>query len=319
MKPEHDALELKKPFDGNDVLLVRHLQKAIQQVTGNVEPPLTLLSGHWSSALSTVFVLIFAGQPPTDLVLKYRGPLLQPFGHTHHLVPSRGFTRMVIHDAPCVRDAQGNLLPTETIQAELGKNIALQGITLVEGPMWTRSVLDDPTAKSRAMRFVFIDNAQNRATRICRARNYIFGQEVRIRSATNFIPHRQCARCHMLNHTTDACTCPANFKRCGLCGKQGHVAMTHNVNNCAGGYHSMIKCAGGYHSTIKCNCPPKCFNCLRAKKPTAGHFAVNDDCPLKKYMHHWMTPPDDELRPTISTNNESTTTRAVTVQPIDNL
>jgi len=81
----------------------------------------------------------------------------------------------------------------------------------------------------------------------------------------------------------------------------------------------MIKCAGGYHSTIKCNCPLKCFNCLRAKKPTAGHFAVNDDCPLKKYMRHWMTPPDDELRPTTSTNNESTTTRAVTVQPIDNL
>jgi len=96
---------------------------------------------------------------------------------------------MVIHDAPCIRDAQGNLLPTETIQAELGKNVTLQGITLVKGPTWTHSVLDDPTAKSGAMRFVFIDNAQNRATRICQAQNYIFGQEVRICSTTNFIPH----------------------------------------------------------------------------------------------------------------------------------
>jgi len=67
------SIEFYHPFGSNSVKLTRQIQTAIYQASGVPEPSLTLLTGRWSTGLTNNFLLIFAGQPLQDLVLKYYG------------------------------------------------------------------------------------------------------------------------------------------------------------------------------------------------------------------------------------------------------
>jgi len=69
------------------VAIVRSLQTAIRQAFGNSNPPISLLSGRWSSQLSSNFVLTFAGTPSNDDVLKFSSTLCSPFGPGSSIMP----------------------------------------------------------------------------------------------------------------------------------------------------------------------------------------------------------------------------------------
>jgi hypothetical protein len=110
----------------------------------------------------------------------------------------------------------------------------------------------------------------------------MFGAPVTVRSATVTQPYRQCDKCFLLNHDTQDCTKPAEYKWCGICGRTGHVASEHT-----------FKCPNkGRHSTLKCDCPPRCFNCARNKLTKLDHYAADLGCPLKKCMR---TPTPERL------------------------
>jgi hypothetical protein len=109
----------------------------------------------------------------------------------------------------------------------------------------------------------------------------MFGKVCSVKLATSYVQHRQCGWCFLLTHNIDTCPRdPATYKRCGICGKSGHLQADHNSGHC-----------GRPHPSIPCDRPPRCFNCFFAKKPATGHYAFSDDCPLKKNMRRYGSTP----------------------------
>ena len=92
-----------------------------------------LLAGHWSSNLTSNFMLTFTGQLAHNTVLKYKLALLQPFNKTFAIVLNKGYKCISAFSVPYMRDANQNLPPSEILKQELGENIALKGVQLLEG------------------------------------------------------------------------------------------------------------------------------------------------------------------------------------------
>ena len=103
----------------------------------------------------------------------------------------------------------------------------------------------------------------------------MYAKCVMIKWALPSYPFRQCGRCHNLTHPTERCARPLTFTHCGICRILGHAVATHS-----------LKCLNrAQHKTPLCDCPPKCFNCVRAKLNPLGHWAIDAACPLKKYTN----------------------------------
>ncbi len=268
------SLEWKRPFDGNPIKLVQQIQTDIRQAAGNPNPPLTLLGGHWSSSLASNFVLVFAGRPSNAQVLQYRTALTKQFPSYFHLAPRDGFTKVMFHGVPCIRKPDGSLQTPYELRVELGQNIPLRQFDFVDEPSWSHTARTDETHEISSFSMIFIDK-DNKLTGALRQPCYMHGKRITPWLAPVYTLARQCDRCHFLNHSTTQCPRPDTYTRCGLCGRTGHVADQHHLpGNCR------------VHNTIRCNCPATCFNCLHAKKPAAGHYAMDDGCPLKKNMRH---------------------------------
>ena len=267
-------IKYQRPFGGDAIKLTQHIQTAIQQASGVPEPPLTLLTGRWGTLLTNTFSLVFAGRPSQDLVLKYRGVIGHFFDTTFQLIPSKGFTKMMIFGVPCIR-RNGGLAPPHVLLHELSLNVAVQGSIIVDGPYWSQAAQEDPSLETSYCSFILIDPTGKKAKEMSRARNCMFAKPVKVKPAFVVTPYRQCKKCHLLNHATEECDKPTNYIRCAICGQVGHVANEHAT-----------KCASrARHSTIKCNCPPRCFNCARNKLTKLDHYAADACCPLKKRMH----------------------------------
>ena len=178
------SIEFQWPFGSDSIKLTRQIQTAICQASGVPEPPLTLLMGRWSTALTNNFSLIFARQPPQDLVQKYRGIIGQFFDTTFHLIPSRGFTKMMIFGVPCIHK-NGVLAPPHALLRELSHNTPIVGSCIVDGPNWSREALTDPTLKKSHCSFILIDATGKKVQQIDRAHGFaMFGTPVTVRSAT---------------------------------------------------------------------------------------------------------------------------------------
>jgi hypothetical protein len=268
------TIEFQHPFGGDSVKLTRQIQTAIRQASGVPEPPLTLLTGWWSTGLTNNFSLVFAGQPSQELVLKYRGVIGKFFDTTFHLIPSRGFTKMMIFGVPCIRK-NGIITLPHILLHELSHNTPIVGSCIVDSPTWSREALTNPSLEKSHCSFILIDPTGRKVQQIDRARRFaMFGAPVTICSATITQPYQQCDRCFLLNHDTQDCTKPAEYKRCGIYGCTSHVTSEH-----------AFKCPNkGQHSTLKCDCPPRCFNCARNKLTKLDHYTADLGCPLKKRM-----------------------------------
>jgi len=174
---------------------------------------------------------------------------------------------------PCARNAKGELAPSTHLAWEVGQNIHFWGVLILDGPTWFRAAVDDPTITTSGVSLVIYDQHETKAKQLTKQPTFMYAQRVNVRITVNSRPYKQCARCHWLTHTVEQCTRPADFKRCGHCGEVGHLTREHQAMHCRGA-----------HSTITCPCPHKCFNCTRAGKQSAGHSAIDDNCPLKKHL-----------------------------------
>jgi hypothetical protein len=289
-----------KPCRGNSTTLVRYLQDAIRETSPNCIPPINLLGSRWSYNQPNNFVLIFAGQPSIDSVRKYRKVILAPFNDTFQLIPSRGFTCLIIHGMPCIRKPNGSLLSSAEVLKELAINVPFQGTHIIDGPTWGKVVTNDPLCVTGAMSFILIDETNSHAAHMIRSQIWAYGVRVSVRHATPSYPFRQCTRCHELSHSTERCTRPPTFSRCAACGSSGHTSITHKPN------------CRRRHSMPGCDCPPWCFNCNRANLTTVGHISMDDSCPLKKHMHR-DSPGDSQ--PTVSAHALTTLPRTTTEPP----
>jgi hypothetical protein len=238
------------------------------------EPPITLLTGHWSSNLTSNFVLTFAGNPKPELVYKFEKAILAThFDYSFQLAPNYGYTKLAVFGVPCLRDQHGNLPPSDHLRVELGKNLAIKGSQLIDGPTWSYAARFDSTLTTACVHFVIHDPSGCKTAQITKARNCAYGRPVSIRVAAPSRAYMHCLRCHALTHNIDKCPRPPSYKRCGFCGKRDHVSSSHCTIVC-----------GGAHNSVDCKCPPKCFNCRAAGKPDDGHWAIDSTCPLKKNM-----------------------------------
>jgi hypothetical protein len=281
-RPGTEAIDFQRPFNGDPLALVRHIQTSLRQHSAEPEPPLTVVAGRWSIGLTSNFVITFAGKPPAALVENYRGALLDKFpGGLFNLIRNDGLQKFIVNGVPCIRKPNGRLPMADELFNEFQRNNAhIRQWDLPEHPAWTRGALMDTTKKETS--FTFLLSIPNNATnRILRVPCYMFGKVCSVKLATSYVQHRQCGRCFLLTHNTDTCPRdPVTYKHCRICGKSGHLQADHNSGHC-----------GRPHPSIPCDCPPRCFNCFFAKKPAAGHYAFSDDCPLKKHMRRYNSKP----------------------------
>jgi hypothetical protein len=238
------------------------------------EPPITLLTGHWSSNLTSNFILTFAGNPQAELVYKFKKAILaQHFNYSFQLAPNFGYTKLAMFRVPTMRDHNGNLPSSDHLRYKLGKNVAIKGSKLIDGPTWSRAAREDKSLTTSCIHFVIHDPNCWKMTQMTQARNCMYGKPVVIKIDALSQAYTQCLRCHTLTHNIDRCTRPPTFIRCGFCRKWDHPSSSHCAVICS-----------GTHDTIDCQCPPFCFNCRAANKLVAGHWAIANNCPLKKNM-----------------------------------
>jgi hypothetical protein len=244
-------------------------------------------------------VLTFAGKPTAALVLTYKDALLELFPKFFNLIQNDSLKKFMVHGVPYVRAADGSLPTSDELFTEFRRNNGhLQKWGLSERPTWTRGAILDCSKMETSFSFLLTD-PHNTANRILRTPCYIYGKVCTIKAATSYVQHRQCQWCFLLTHNIDTCPCPDTYKRCGICGKSGHTKSEHNSAHC-----------GCNHASIPCDCSAKCFNCFFYKKPSAGHYAFSDECPLKKNMHRYASEP---IQPAPATAQP---TSAATIAPL---
>ena len=303
-RPGTETVDFRRPFNGDPLALVRHIQTALRQHSAEAEPPLTLVAGRWSVGLTSNFILTFAGKPRADLVENYKHALLDKFpGGLFNLIRNDGLQKFIVNGVPCIRKPNGRLPTSDELFQEFQRNNAhIRQWDLPEHPAWTRGALMDTTKKETSFTFL-LSIPPNATNRILRVPCYMYGKACTVKLATSYVQHRQCNRCFLLTHNTEACPCdPATYKWCGICGKSGHVQSEHNSGHC-----------GRPHPSIPCDCPARCFNCFFAKKPAAGHYAFSDDCPLKKNMRRYGSAP--ATGPTTPPNRQPLSTKSTLTQP----
>ena len=255
----------EKPED-----IVRSLRTAINQLHSGGPALVTLLSGRWSSQLSHNFVLTFSGHPTNDQVFQYRSVLTAPFGPGAHLVPQKGYTRIILHGVPLIRRQDGSPETSLTLINEIKRNQVCRDLLIVNAPTWAIRN-NGPDKHHSSVTFAYIDEDGSLTQRIIRHPPSIFGATTRAEKSELLPLITQCARCHALGHSANRCQVKRGTTICALCGK------THRTRD----HH--IKCEKApHHGSITCNCPPACINCAAAGKSPKGHTAIDHSCPLRK-------------------------------------
>ena len=250
--------------------IVRELQRAILQAPGAGSPPrIQLLSGRWSSQLSSNFVFTFAGTPSNETVRQFRYILLSPFPSGYSLVPQHGYTRVLLNSVPVIR--QNGALPSSAdLTRELACNIAYQDILCIAPPRWLMAVI--PEGKSHSsVTFAFIDEDGSRISWMLRQPPSLFGEVVKAKRFESLPVIRQCSCCHALGHSDVCCRLPKGTIVCPVCSGR-HAAADH-----------AFKCPQqACHLTLPCDCPRACFNCRKAGLKAVGHISTDLSCPLRK-------------------------------------
>ncbi len=257
--PRHDA-----------GVIVRELQRAILQAPGAGSPPrIQLLSGRWSSQLSSNFVFTFAGSPSNDTVRQFRHILLAPFPLGYSLVPQHGYTRVLLNGVPVIR-SNGALPSSADLTCELARNIVYQDILCVAPPRWLTAVIPEEKSHS-SVTFTFIDEDGSRIPRMLRQPPSLFGEVVKAKRFESLPVIRQCSRCHALGHSDVRCRLPKSAIVCPVCSGK-HSATDHP-----------FKCPQqARHLALPCDCPRACFNCRKAGLKAVGHISTDLSCPLRK-------------------------------------
>ena len=255
---------------GDAASIVRSLQTSLLQAFPGVTPPFKLLGGRWSSALSSNFVLTFAGNPDNDDIKRYSAILCRPFGPGSTILPQRGYTRISINFVPILLDERGDRPSTDTLFSEIMSNAAFNGVVCVSPPKWLRLSFADGQTHSSVV-LAILDPDGSILPRITKNPVYMFGATCEAKLFNSLPLIRQCDTCHRLGHSTQRCRLPKGVVICALCGGR-HASNLHGA---------LCKTRSN-HTNMDCNCPPSCINCRSAKLPSAGHIARDLTCPLRK-------------------------------------
>jgi len=252
---------------GDAASYVRAIQKHVKDA-GTKQAK--LIGGRWTSQTSRNFVLTFNGNPSLDDVLRLCTTFACVLGPHYSIVPSRGYTRVVLNSVPTMRESLGAPLPSAAaLRTELARNSGLKDLILLGEPYWLTA--RQPNARHGSISFAFLDPNGLRLKDIMRNPPFLFGNRTtrpRKYEARPLIS--QCVRCWALGHDVSRCPRPKDTVVCPICA--GAHAKDEHHKKCQ---------AVSKHTEVYCTCPVICINCHRARKPAKGHSALSLSCPLR--------------------------------------
>jgi len=252
---------------GDAASYVRAIQKHVKDA-GTKQAK--LIGGRWTSQMSRNFVLTFNGNPSLDDVLRLRSTFARVFGPHYSIVPSRGYTRVVLNSVPTMCETLGAPLPSAAaLCTELACNAGLKDLILLGDPYWLTA--RQPNAHHGSISVAFLDLDGLHLKDIMRNPPFLFGNRTtrpRKYEARPLIT--QCTRCWALGHDVARCPRPKDVIVCPIC--VGAHAKDEHHKKCQ---------AVSKHTEVYCTCPIVCINCRWARKPSKGHSALSLSCPLR--------------------------------------
>jgi len=251
---------------GDTASYIRAIQKHVKDV-GTKQAK--LIGGRWTSQTSRNFVLTFNGNPSLNDVLRLRSTFARVLGLHYSIVPSRGYTRVVLNSVPTMRESLGTPLPSAAaLHTELACNSGLKDLILLGEPYWLTA--RHPNARHGSISIAFLDPDGSRLKDILRNPPFLFGNRTTRPRKYEACPLiSQCERCWALGHEVARCPRPKDTIVCPICAG-AHAKEEHHK-----------KCqAVSKHTKVYCTCPITCINCRWARKPAKGHSALSMSCPL---------------------------------------
>ena len=233
-----------------------------------------LIGGRWTNKISHNFVLTFNGNPSLDEVLRLHSIFTHVLGLHYSLVPSHGYTRVVLNSVPTMWETMGTLLPSAAaLCTELACNAGLKDLILLGELYWLTA--RHPNAHHGSISVTFLDPDGSRLKDILRNPPFLFGNRTTC-------PHKykahplisQCECCWMLGHKAVHCPRPKDTVVCPICA--GAHAKDEHHKKCQ---------VVSKHTEVYCTCPVVCINCQWACKPAKGHSALSLLCPLCSKFH----------------------------------
>ena len=252
---------------GDAASYIRTIQKHVQEA-GMKQAE--LIGGHWTSQTLRNFVLTFNGSPSLDDVLRLQSTFARVLGPHYSIVPSQGYTCIVLNSVPTMRETLEAPLPLAmALHAELSCNKGLKDLILLGDPYWLTA--RHPNACHGSISIAFLDQDGSHLKDILRNLPFMFGNQTSKPRKYKACPLiLQCDRCWMLGHTSLCCSCPKDTLVCPWCAG-AHTKDEHHR-----------KCqAVSKHMEVYCTCPVVCINCRHARKPAQGHSALSLLCPLR--------------------------------------
>ena len=249
---------------GDAASYVRAIQKHVKDAgTKQAE----LIGGRWTSQTSHNFVLMFNGDPSLDEVLRLRSTFARVLGPHYSIVPSCGYTCVVLNSVPTMCEMLGAPLPSAAaLHAELARNAGLKDLILLGDPFWLTA--RNLNAHHGSISVAFLDPDGMRLKDIMCNPLFLFGnctsQPCKYESRPLI---SQCDCCWMLGHESSRCSCPKDTIVCLIC--VGAHAKDEHHKKCQ---------AVSKHTEVYCTCLIICINCRRAKRHAAGHSALSLVC-----------------------------------------
>jgi len=214
-------------------------------------------------------VLTFNGNLSLDDVLRLRSTFTKVFRPHYSIVPSKGYTWVVLNSIPMMKEALDDPLPSASnLCIELARNAGLKDLILLGDPYWLMA--RHQNASHGSISVAFIDQDGSHLKDIMRNPLFMFGNHTTRPHKYESCPLiSQCNRCWQLGHLSSHCLHPKDTLICPLCAGQ-HTKDEHHK-----------KCqAVSKHMEVYYTCPHVCINCRRACKPAQGHTALSLLCPL---------------------------------------
>jgi len=252
---------------GDAASYIRAIQKHVKDAgTKQAE----LIGGRWTSQTSCNFVLTFNGNPSLDDVLRLRSTFARILGLHYSIIPSCGYTRVVLNSVPTMRKSLGAPLPSAAdLCMELARNIGLKDLILLGDPYWLTA--RQPNSRHGSILVAFLDPDGSRLKDIMRNPPFMFGNRTTRPCKYEARPLiSQCVRCWALGHDISRCPRPKDTLVCPICA--GAHAKDEHHKKCQ---------AVSKHTKVYCTCPIVCINCRQAWKPAKGHSALSLSCPLR--------------------------------------
>ena len=143
---------------------------------------------------SANFILIFNGTPGNLAVMQCRSVFFDFFGRDCVIVPQQGYSRVLLHSVPLVRDDSGFLASSESLTQELSRNFLYRDLIFFCPPRWLKADVP-PEAAYGSVVVTFLDDDGSRTRNILQTPVYMFGGRAQ---ACKFNPLpllQQCDRC----------------------------------------------------------------------------------------------------------------------------